>query len=84
MQCQRTGATPSDCVEGSEPSSRQKMRASSGPSNESSPEYPCTRIFTAPVEMRWAVMAVIVATVSTFRLCELAAQHGFYFGLCPP
>jgi len=27
-------------------------------------------------------MAVLIAAVATFRLCELAAMRGLYFGFC--
>lgn len=39
-------------------------------------------IFTSPVQLQWAVIAVLIAAVATFRLCELAAMRGLYFGFC--
>lgn len=41
-------------------------------------------IFTSPVQLQWAVMAALIAAVATFRLCELAAMRGLYFGFCAP
>lgn len=39
-------------------------------------------ILSSPVQLQWAVMATLIASAVSFRLCELAALRGVFFGLC--